>query len=59
MVMNILYKCIILKPVHTFNGTGTLKKVCYVCPTPAYFNPNYYAFTEYATLYGMGPDICY
>ena len=47
------------EPVHTFNGTGTLKKVCYVCPTPAYFNPNYYAFTSYAVELGIGPDFPY
>lgn len=46
-------------PAHTFSGTGTLKKVCYVRPTTAYSTPNYYAFTEYAALYGMGPDFPY
>ena len=46
-------------PAHTFSGTGTLKKVCYLCPTTEYFTPNYYAFTNYAVLYGMGPDFPY
>lgn len=47
------------KPVHTVTGTGILKKVCYACPLQDYANPNYYAFTRYAELYGMGPDFPY
>ena len=47
------------KPVHTVTGTGILKKVCYACPLQDYASPNYYAFTKYAELYGMGPDFPY
>ena len=47
------------KPVHTVTGTGILKKVCYACPLRDYASPNYYAFTKYAELYGMGPDFPY
>ena len=46
-------------PAHTFSGTGTLKKVCYLCPTTEYFTPNYYAFTSYAVELGIGPDFPY
>ena len=47
-------------PVHTIKGTGKVNNVRYVSQTPTWsFSPNYYAFTIYASLYGMGPDYPY
>lgn len=47
------------EPLHRFSGTGILKKICYAIPLERGAMPNYYAFTQYAELYGMGPTFPY
>ncbi len=45
-------------PVYTLTGEGKVKEVIYVCQT--WFDiPNYYAFTNYAQLYGFKPNFPY
>lgn len=45
-------------PEHIIQGEGKVKKVRYVSQSDL-FMPNYYAFTDYAAMYGMGPDFPY
>lgn len=46
-------------PLYTTTGEGKLKDVRYVSQSIPFFVPNYYAFTNYAVMYGMGPDFPY
>ena len=48
------------EPVHVVKGNGKIKQVRYVSQSITWaMIPNYYAFTDYASMFGMGPDFPY
>lgn len=48
------------KPVHVVKGNGKIKQVRYVSQSITWaMMPNFYAFTDYASMFGMGPDFPY